>query len=800
MDALTKIHNYCLEDIMSDSFSRYSKYIIQDRAIPDVRDGLKPVQRRILYSMYNNNNVYDRPTVKSARAVGDIMGKYHPHGDSSIYDALVRMSQSWKFNHPLINMQGNNGSMDGDNAAASRYTETRLSKIASELLKDITKNTVAFTPTYDDTSTEPTVLPAKFPNLLVSGATGISAGYATNIPPHNLSELIDACVLLLTKENVTLEQLMKLVKGPDFPTGGTCMDIEGIKSAFETGRGRVYVRANYDIVELKNMNQIVINEVPYEINKPGLVRKIDEIRIDKKIDGILEVRDESDREGLRIVIDIKKDADTKFIAKYLLKNTDMMISYNYNMVAIVDRRPKLLGLKEILEAYLEHLREVIVNRSKFDLEFAKKKHHITLGLIKALSILDEVIKTIRSSKNKADARDNLVINYGFSKEQAESIVMLQLYRLTNTDILELQNENNTLEEIINHLTSILGDESLMTTVVVNELKRIKKEYGIERKTLIEDEYKEIKIDVVKTIAKEEFILIITKEGYVKRISKKGYAANTGTLTGLKDLDYVIYEKEVSTLDTILLFTNQGNYLYLNAYNVPECKYKDLGKHINNIIEINSNETIVTCFVFDSLENGEITLFTKLGMCKRTLLSEFNATRVSKAIKCMKLKDEDEVIYVTDSLDEDVFLATHNGYGLWFERGEISLISKTAAGVKAINLKDDLLASCTTISNDTKYITVFTSTSNCKNIKITDLEKTSRAKKGVIILKEVKSNPAKVIKVLATSYNDTLNIITNDEIIEKPISDIKVYDRYSNGSNITKSIIKDVFIKEEMSIK
>ena len=420
-EILKKIYDYSLEEIMGDRFGKYSKYIIQDRAIPDVRDGLKPVQRRILYSMYKERNTFDKPYKKSARAVGDVMGKYHPHGDSSIYEAIVRMSQDWKMKEPFVDMQGNNGSIDGDSAAASRYTEARLSKIANEMLMDIDKDTVIMSPNYDDTLLEPTVLPSRFPNLLVNGTTGISAGYATNIPPHNLGEVIDATIYRIDNPNSTLDDIMNYIKGPDFPTGAIIEGIDGIRSAYETGRGKIMIKSKVSIEK----NKIIIHEIPYEVNKANLVRKMDEIRIDKKIEGIVEVRDESDKDGLQIAVDLKKDANAENILNYFYKNTELQISYNFNNVVIVNRRPMLLGLLGIIDAYVAHQEEIVTKRSEYDLRMAKTRYHIVEGLIKAISILDDVIKTIRASKNKADAIKNLVEKYEFTEKQADAIVTLQ---------------------------------------------------------------------------------------------------------------------------------------------------------------------------------------------------------------------------------------------------------------------------------------------------------------------------------------------------------------------------------------
>ena len=595
-EIIKRIYDYSLEDIMGESFGRYSKYIIQDRAIPDVRDGLKPVQRRILYSMYKEHNTYDKPTKKSANAVGMVMGNYHPHGDSSIYEAIVRMSQPWKNEAPLIEMQGNNGSIDGDSPAASRYTEARLSKIAGELLRDIDKTgIVPMAPNYDDRLLEPTVLPSRFPNLLVNGTTGISAGYATNMPPHNLGEVIDATIFRIDNPNSRLDTIMNYVKGPDFPTGGIVLGLDGIKQAYETGRGKIYIRAKAVI----DKNKIIINEIPYDVNKSLLVRKIDEVRLDKKLDGIVEVRDESDKEGLQIAIDLKKDADANNILNYLYKNTDLQISYNFNNVVIVNRRPMQLGLLGILDAYIAHQKEIVYKGTEHDLKTARASYHIMEGLIKAISILDEVIALIRRSKNKADAIINLVKEYEFTDKQAEAIVNLQLYRLTNTDIVTLEEEMKKLAEKIKLYEEILTSPEKLNSVIKDDLRKIKKEYAIPRRTEIRDEAADVKVDTTRMIPKEQVVVVVTNEGYIKRVPYRSYSSSNGEDTLLKENDYTIGMYNINTTDVMLLFTNLGNYLYLPVYDIPECKWKDLGKHISNIIPLMDDEKIVhSMFVSD----------------------------------------------------------------------------------------------------------------------------------------------------------------------------------------------------------
>ena len=727
---ISKIEDYSLEYMMEKSFARYSKSIIQDRALPDVRDGLKPVQRRILYGMYIEGHTYDKPPVKSARSVGDIMGKFHPHGDSSIYDAMVRMSQWWKQNECYIDMQGNNGSMDGDGAAAMRYTEARLSKISNELMKDIKRGTVDFVPNFDDSRKEPLVLPAKYPNLLVNGAVGISAGYATNIPPHNLGEVIDATIKRIDSPFCYLETIMDIVKGPDFPTGGIVEGKKGIYDAFKTGRGKIVVKSKYEVIEEKNKKSIIISQIPFDINKLALVSKMCEIKIDKKIDGIIDIRDESDRQDpVRIVIEIKKDADPTFIMNYFYKNTDLMINYNYNMVAIVNKRPVTIGILGILDAYISHLREVIVRRTKFDLEFNKNELHIVEGLIKALSILDEVIRVIRSSKDKTDAINNLVKEFDFTFKQAEAIVVLQLYRLTNTDVTELEEKAKNLKVVIAALEAILSDENRLKSVMKEELKEIKKNYATERKTEIRDEVEEIKIDTVSMIPKEDVVVIITKEGYVKRVSLRSYDKDSETI--VKDGDYVIGRYKISTLDTILIFTNKGNYLYVPVFELPDLKWKELGKHISNIITLSSDEMIVAAFpVYHFEDDLYITIFTKNGMAKRTKLNEFVVQRYSKPISSIKLKDNDEVVSVDMSNDPFTFIVTKSGYALTYKTDEIPVVGVKAGGVKAITLKNDEVISGILYNEHSEYLTIITDKKTAKRVKLQEFELTSRARRGV----------------------------------------------------------------------
>ena len=792
-----KIQDYALEEIMGLRFGAYAKEIIQDRAIPDVRDGLKPVQRRILYDMYKNNITYDHPYIKCASTVGDVLGKYHPHGDSSVYDAMVRMSQWWKQNEVLIDMHGNNGSMDGDSPAAYRYTEARLSKIASELLKDIDSNTVKWAPNFDDRFLEPTVLPAKFPNLLVNGCNGISAGYATNIPPHNLGEIIDATIKRIESPNCRLETILDIVKGPDFPTGGIAMGKSGIVDAFTSGKGRIIVQSKYEFVKNKGKDQIIISEIPFEVNKSLLVAKIDSIRIDKKIDGIQEVRDETDKDGLRIVIDLKNGANKDLIINYLFKNTDLQISYNYNMVAIVNRRPMTLGIIPIIDAYINHQKEVITNRSKFDLEAYKKRLNIVDGFLKMISILDEVIKTIRASKNKSDAKVNLINKFNFNPEQAEAIVVLQLYKLTNTDVIALEEEQANLHKYIKALELILSDESKLKEVMKHELKKIKNEYAKPRKTKIVDEISEIKIDTSALISKENVMVVITNEGYIKKVSLKSYASSNGEDTTLKPGDYVTHLYEVNSLDTILIFTNKGQYIYAPVHSIFEAKWKDLGKHINNLVAgLSEDEKIVNCFVLNDKEEL-ITFFTKNGLVKQSVLKDFIVTRYSKAMMAIKLKDDDELISVTKS-NRLALLISNNGNYLNILNKDIPIVGPKASGVKGIILKDDKLIFGDTYNNqDKEYLVLFTNNKTAKRIKLNELEIHTRAKKGSSLIKKVKSFDYKINYSLLTNSKDEINIICDNELNVLRDSDIPIMDFKSTGSNISKYLIDNVFIPTKL---
>ena len=793
-NVLNKIHEYSLEEIMEERFARYSKYIIQDRAIPDVRDGLKPVQRRIIYAMYKDHNTYDKQFKKCANAVGIVLGKYHPHGDSSVYEAMVRMSQDWKQNHILVEIDGNNGSIDGDGPAAYRYTETRLAKITEELLRDIDKNTVMMAPNYSDTLMEPTVLPAKFPNLLVNGTTGISAGYATNIPPHNLGEIIDATILRIEKPNSTLEDIMEIVKGPDFPTGGIVEGLDGIKDAFTKGRGKVVVTSKCEFQKNKGKEQIVVSEIPFEVNKQLLVKKIDDIRLDKKIDGISEVRDESDKDSnIRIVIDLKSGADKNLVLNYLLKNTDLQANYNYNMVTIVNRRPKLLGIIPILDAYIAHQREVIKLRSEFDLATAKKEIHTLEGLVKALSILDEVIVCIRKSKNKSDARDNLVSEFDFTVEQATAILDLQLYRLTNFDVTVLEDKLEKLRQAIELLNEILSNPKKLDSVIKKELNSIKKEYSIPRKTQISKVANEIKIDASDLIIKENVIIVLTHDGYLKKVSKKSYSSSD-EVTGLKPGDYVLDMYDTNTLNKLLIITSLGNYIYLPIHEITSTKWKDLGKHVSNYVSIDPEDQVVKSFVItEGNKELDITLYTKLGMVKRTKLSDFIVSRTSKTYTAMKLKYKDKIVSADLNQEKNIII-TKTGYYLNYNTNEIPLAGTKASGVKGINLKDDEVVKGLPYNSNDEYLTLFTNKNTAKRIKLSELNSLSRAKRGSTLIKKVKSTNYEITNAFITNKNDNLLLIGEDiENIKN--TDIPIMDEVSTGSSITKKKYNDVSLNK-----
>lgn len=794
---------------MGERFGRYSKYIIQERALPDIRDGLKPVQRRILYSMNKDGNTFDKGYRKSAKSVGNIMGNFHPHGDSSIYDAMVRMSQDWKNREILVEMHGNNGSMDGDPPAAMRYTEARLSEMAGYLLADIEKKTVPFAWNFDDTEKEPTVLPAAFPNLLVNGATGISAGYATDIPPHNLAEVIDAVVYMIDHPTAKLEKLMEFLPGPDFPTGAIIQGADEIKKAYETGKGRVVVRSRCDIEQLKGgKKQIIVTEIPYEVNKAVLVKKIDDVRVNNKVPGIAEVRDESDRTGLRIAIELKKDSDEQTILNYLYKYTDLQINYNFNMVAIDNFTPRQVGLQKILSSYIAHRREIIIARSKFDKEKAEKRLHIVEGLIRVISILDEVIALIRASENKADAKENLKVSYDFSEEQAEAIVTLQLYRLTNTDIVTLENEEAALREQIQTLAAIIGDERTMFNLMKKELREVKKQFGNPRLSELQDQAETIEIDTASLIVEEETFVSVTKAGYIKRTSPRSFNASTLEEMGKRDDDQLIFLQNAKTTQHLLLFTNLGNVIYRPVHELTDIRWKDIGEHLSQtLMNFDTNEEIIFAELVENFDDGTYFAVTKFGQIKRVERKEFAPWRTykSKSTKYAKLKDADDVVVtVSPVVLDDIMLITEKGYALRFNIEEVPVIGAKAAGVKAVNLKDEDVVVAAFISN-TSSVYLLTQRGSLKRMAVEEIPVTSRAKRGLQVLRELKAKPHRVFAagpVLTDQGDfDLFSTANEDEttsqvlhvqsktgkLYEVDVTQLSLSERTSNGSFISDTI-------------
>ena len=772
-----KIEKVLLEDIMSSRFGRYSKYIIQDRALPDARDGLKPVQRRILYAMGQMGLAFNKTYKKSARIAGEVMGKYHPHGDSSIYEAMVRMSQDFKMRIPLIDMHGNNGSIDGDSAAAMRYTEARLSKEAEFLLKDIDKRTVNFVPNFDDEEQEPTVLPARFPNLLVNGAMGISAGYATKIPPHNLNEVIDATIALIDNPNITNDEILKYIKGPDFPTGGIVQGKAGIKEALTTGSGKIIIRAKMNVEEMsKSQDRIVVTEIPYEVNKADLVRQIDNLRINNNIEDILEIRDETDQEGLRIAIDLKKGADAQFIQNYLLKSSDLQVNYNYNMVAILKHRPVLSGAFDLLKVYLEHQKEVVTNRSNYELERATKRNHIVDGLIQMTSVVSEVIEEIRKSKNKADSKENIQKRFGFSELQAEAIVMLQLYKLSTTDIQALLDEKDTLNKEITRLELILSNERILLKTIKSELQEVQTLLPSPRRTELEAEIETIKIDEKDLISDEQTYVAITKDGYVKRASLRSVVASKEV--GLKENDAMLYEEELNTLDTLLLFTNLGQYIYLPVYKIEEQKWRDLGVYINNIVPTSKGEIIIRVLkVSDFSIDRKILLTTKQGQMKQVNLADFEVSRYNRPLRAMKLSKDDELVSVDyNQLDNIVAISKH-GYVLRFDTEELPVYGLTAGGVKSMALAIDDEVAVAFYAKESDDFYFLTSRGHIIKDTVLELPKYARNRRGIILVDRIKTSPHFIISASRVSKTQMkedvkVRILSTKEALITTVSDLK----------------------------
>ncbi|WP_153979134.1 DNA gyrase subunit A [Paenibacillus xylanilyticus] len=761
-----------LEEVVGDRFGRYSKYIIQDRAIPDVRDGLKPVQRRILYAMYDSGNTPEKPYRKSAKTVGDVMGNYHPHGDSSIYDGMVRMAQPWKMGHVLVDGHGNWGSQDDDPAAAMRYTEARLSPIAMEMLRDIEKRTVLFKDNFDNTAKEPVVLPSRYPNLLVNGVSGISSGFATEIPTHNLREVIDACIAVMEKPSIELDEIMMFMKGPDFPTGGLIMGGEGILDAYRTGKGRIYIRSKTDIENMRGgKQQIVITEIPYQVVKSRLVTAMENIRLEKKVEGIAEVRDESGRDGLRIVVELKKEADAQGILAYLLKKTDLQVTYNFNMVAIVNKAPQQLGLKSILEAYIAHQREVVTFRTKYELEKAEDRAHVLEGLVKALNILDEVIAAIKASKNRQDAQNNLMWMFGFSERQADSILTLQLYRLTNLEITSLQKELDDLMKKIAQLRSILDSDRKLIGVIRKELMEIREKYGIDRRSAIQGEVEELKVNLEVLVNAEDVFVTLSKEGYVKRTGMQSFTRSGGERngSGVKEGDYISQVLEVNTLENLLVFTQKGQYFLLPVHQVPEFKWKDPGTAIVNVIPLAKDDRIASVLAVKSFEEeGHSLVFvTRKGQVKRTELKEY-VTKRSGAVAACKVGKDDEVLSVHLSTGgKDIMLITKEAMAIRFREDEVNPMGRVSGGVRGIQLKDtDEVVSALWVEGDEGEIAVLSDLGYGKRSLLLDYALQSRGGKGIATFefkegKRVKPNGSRIAGAFYCREQRNVTVMTKE---------------------------------------
>lgn len=779
-EIVENIHNETVESIMGSRYATYAKYVIQDRAIPDARDGLKPVQRRIIYSMYKTGNVFTRPTRKCAHTVGEVMGNYHPHGDSSIYEALARMSQDWKLNNPLIDWQGNNGSVDGDAPAAYRYTESRLSQIAEEMVRDIDKETVDMALTFDDKAYEPIVLPSRFPNLLVNGSEGIAVALATEIPTHNLQEVIDAVIYRINHVRVEPIDLMQFIPGPDFPSGGYIYKSKGLEDIYLTGRGRIEIAAKTEVIDTKNEKQIIIHEIPYKSIKKDLVYEIDKLIHDKVVSGISEIRDESDRHGMRIVIELKKEANVQVIHQFLMNKTGLKSSYSANMVAIVNGRPKQMNILDFIDSYIEHQVDVLTRRSTFDLNKSKARLEIVDGLIKAVEIVDEVVATIRASKDKQDAKNNIQKKFGFSEAQSEAIVMLQLYKLSNTDLTTLIKEKKELEDTIEKLNQILADRNKLNRVLISDLKAIASKYGKPRKTEIIEKEGSASIDKRDLISKEEVMLAVSRDGYIKYSSIKSYrSSGENPLPGMKDGDVCVYSGKAWTTDYLLCFTNNGNFLYIPVHEINENKWKDEGKHINYLIKLNPNEKIVRAYVVEKFRDDLfLVIITKRGQIKRLCLNDFSVIRYSKPLICMKLLADDEVVDVAFTKGNDnLVIFTSEGDSVAFNENGLPQAGMRSGGVKAVSQlgKASVVGLVSYPSDNTKGKVALVTDKGC--VRIYDVSNTNvgpRLGKMSMVFRSFKSEPHHLIMVkkLDTNKETTLlRVLTN----MKAIQEIKIDD-------------------------
>ena len=749
-----------MEDVMGDRYATYAKYVIQDRAIPDVRDGLKPVQRRIIFTMFRNNNVFNKPTRKCAHTVGAVMGTFHPHGDTSIYEALARMSQDWKVRYPLIDFQGNNGSIDGDAPAAYRYTESRLSELSNELVRDIDKKTVDMQLNFDDTEFEPTVLPARFPNLFVNGTEGIAVALATEIPPHNLKEIIDATIYRIGHKTATVEDLMQFVLGPDFPGGGIIYESEGLKNIYLTGRGRIEIASRTEIVQNKDNQQIVITEIPYKTQKNQLVFEIDKIVHSKAVDGLLEVRDESDWKGIRIVIDCKKDAKADLLLQYLMNKTGLVSSYSTNMVAIVNGRPKALNLLSYIDAYIAHQVDVVTRKSQFDLDKFQARLHIVEGLIYASLNINEVVEIIKKSKDKADSKLNLMNHYGFSNEQAEAIVTMPLYKLSHTDEAILEKEKETLLKDIETLKGILEDEAKLNRVLVRELKAIAEKYGDDRRTSIEEKKEVAPIDKRDLIAKEEVMVALSRDGYIKRSTLKSYrSSGDNPLPGLKDGDVLVGAGVLTTTDYLICFTNQGNYICVPVHKISENRWKDEGVHLNAFSTLASNEKIVKGIAISDFRNDiYLGILTKFGQIKRMPLNVLEKGKRARPTRNMRLLNGDEVCDVQIlSGNSNLIVVASNGNVTYFNENELNVLGTKAGGVKSMAGlgKSNAVALITFDTDEKSKVIMFTDKGHYRIFDNAHVNLTSRLGKVQPLMPCFKSDIHNVVNAFKLSTKQDL---------------------------------------------
>ncbi len=787
-----------LDNLIGEKFGNYSKYIIQERALPDLRDGLKPVQRRVLYAMQDLRLTHKSPYKKSARVVGDVIGKYHPHGDTSVYDAMVRLAQEWKVNMPLVDMHGNKGSVDGDSPAAMRYTETRLGKISSQLLRDIDKDLVSFSPNFDDSELEPTVLPARYPNLLVNGATGIASGYSTNIPPHNLKELIKALIYILKNDSVTLSNITRFIKGPDFPTGGTVSSVKSIKDAYRSGKGKVVITSKWEYNEKDK--QIEITEIPYEVNKSDLVRKIDDLIRNNKVPGVKEVRDDTDRQGMQITLLCKPETNVELVMNYLFKSTDLRKNYSFNMVSIKDKKPELMGLLGMLESFADFQIEIYTKQFKFELLKLEKRLEIVEGLIKVVDIIDEIIDVIRKSKNKREARENVMKKFKFTENQAEAIVTLRLYRLSSTDVGELQDELKSLKKLVTHYKKGIKDESYLKDVIIGELEEISDEYGVPRRSIIEDEIEEVKIDEKDLIQEETVWISVTHQGYIKKISQRSKDAADESTFGKREDDIIISMNETSNLKTLVLFSAQGRYFSLPIYKLSDSKYKDIGEHVSKFTSLDALDRIIsTAIVSDFERKGELIFSTKNGMIKRSLIKDMSISVNKRGAKYMGIKDGDEVVSVAILDDKQSFITsvTENGYGIRYIADNLSTVGLGASGVKNANVTDGdkvvatIVNSIKDVDEGNSQAIFVTHNGKAKRVRVKDIKGVSRGSKGSLVASQTKSNPYRIVNIFNVELTDAIQILTDgDENLNlRPKGDLQITETSTGLSKLTKAGIR-----------